>query len=130
VLIVKIVGIALVAVVLLAVVRERQPAMGVQLSIAASVMLLWLVVGQIRPILELFQRLSGRAQLNLHYVNTLLKIIAIAYLAEFGAQLCKDAEEGALASKVELAGKVMILLLSIPIIVAVVELLLRLLPEV
>ena len=128
--IIKVVGIALVATVLIVVLREQQPAMAVQVNIIAGAVLLWLIVSQLAPVIELFDRLASRAQLNLHYVNTLLRIIGIAYLAEFGAQICRDADASGLAAKVEIAGKVVILLLSIPIVVAVVELLLRLLPEV
>ncbi|MGQ0512778.1 SpoIIIAC/SpoIIIAD family protein, partial [Bacillus sp. D-CC] len=47
---------------------------------------------------------------------TLLTIIGIAYIAEFGAQITKDAGQGAIASKIELAGKILILVMAIPII--------------
>jgi len=122
--------VALVATVLLSILRQQQPALAVQLNILAGAVLLWVIVAQLEPVIGLLERLSGRAQLNLHYVNTLLKIIGIAYLAEFGAQMCRDAQEGALAAKVEMAGKVVIALLSIPIVLAVLELLLKLLPGV
>jgi len=128
--ILKVVGIALVATVLVVVLREREPALAIQLNVVAGIILLWLVMSQVGPVIDLFERLASRAQLNLHYVNTLLRIIGIAYLSEFGAQICRDADASGLAAKVEMAGKITILLLSIPIVVAVVELMLKLLPEV
>jgi stage III sporulation protein AD len=69
-----------------------------------------------------------RAQLNMVFLSALLKIIGIAYIAEFGTQVCRDAGENALAFKVELAGKVMILILAVPIISTIVDTVERLLP--
>jgi stage III sporulation protein AD len=61
------------------------------------------------------------------YITTILKVIGIAYLADFGAQLCKDAGESAIAAKIELGGKILILLLAIPILTALMELILKIL---
>ena len=55
-------------------------------------------------------------------METLLKIIGIAYIAEFGAQITKDAGQGAIASKIELAGKILILVMAIPILTVVMKL--------
>ncbi|NLC37881.1 MAG: stage III sporulation protein AD, partial [Clostridia bacterium] len=51
-----------------------------------------------------------------------------AYIAEFGAQVCRDAGETAIASRVEFAAKVLIIVLAIPIVVAILETIIRLLP--
>jgi stage III sporulation protein AD len=61
------------------------------------------------------------------YLDIIFKIIGIAYLAEFGYQLCKDAGEEAIGSKIQFAGKVMIFVISSPIILALVELITELL---
>ncbi|HEY8552693.1 MAG TPA: stage III sporulation protein AD, partial [Thermaerobacter sp.] len=82
----------------------------------------------IAAIIRVLQEVADRADLDARYTATLLKIVGVAYLAEFGAQLCRDAGESALAAKVELAGKVVILLLAVPILMAVLELLIGLLP--
>lgn len=57
-----------------------------------------------------------------------LKIVGVAYLAEFGADICRDADEKALATKIEIAAKVGVVVLAIPIIVAILESLMRLVP--
>jgi stage III sporulation protein AD len=57
-----------------------------------------------------------------------LKIIGIAYIAEFGAQIVRDAGQESIASKIELAGKVLILVLAIPIISIIIETVMKLMP--
>lgn len=123
------VGFGLIAAVLLLVVRQKNAEIGALLSIVAGVVIFLAVVTRIGPVLELFRDLADRAQVNLYYINSILKIIGVAYLAEFGAQICRDAAESALAAKIEMAGKVIILVMAVPIVMAVLEIVLRMLPE-
>jgi len=60
--------------------------------------------------------MAERAGLESRYLAIVIKIIGVAYLCQFAAELCRDVGEGAIAGKIELAGKVMILTLSMPII--------------
>jgi stage III sporulation protein AD len=126
--ILQIVGFALVAAVLTVVVRRLRPELGLLLSLAAGVVILLLVLPSLLSVFQRLRYLSAAAQVNLRYLDTVLKIVGVAYLTEFGAQICRDAGEGALAAKVELAGKVLILLLSVPILNAILDLLIKLLP--
>lgn len=124
----QVVGIALVASVLLVLLRQARPEWAVLLSIVTAVAVFLLLVDDIAAIVRILEQVADRANLDTRYTATLLKIVGVAYLAEFGAQLCRDAGESALAAKVELAGKVVILLLAVPILMAVLELLVGLLP--
>lgn len=74
------------------------------------------------------ERLSVNAHVNMIYVETILKIIGIAYIAEFGAQITKDAGQGAIASKIELGGKILILAMAIPILTVIIETIISMLP--
>ncbi len=49
----------------------------------------------------------------------MLKVIAVSYLTQFTVDICKDAQETAIASKVELAGKITILIMALPIYLGV-----------
>ncbi|NLA05696.1 MAG: stage III sporulation protein AD, partial [Firmicutes bacterium] len=69
------------------------------------------------------------AGINLVYLQTLLRVIGIAYLAEFGAQVCRDAGEGSIASRVELAAKVIILVMAVPVIIEIMESVLGMIPQ-
>ena len=61
-------------------------------------------------------------------VVSVLKITGIAYIAEFGAEICRDAGEGAIAAKIEMAGKVIIIALAVPIITSLLDLVLKIMP--
>lgn len=124
----QVVGIALVASVLLVLLRQARPEWAVLLSIVTAVSILFLLVDDIAAVVRVVGQVAHRADIDARYVDTLLKIVGVAYLTDLGAQLCRDAGESALAAKVQLAGKIMILLLAVPILMAVLELLLGLLP--
>jgi stage III sporulation protein AD len=87
------------------------------------------LVDQIAEIIRMVEKLSINAQVNMVYVETILKIIGIAYIAEFGAQITKDAGQGAIASKIELGGKILILSMAVPILTVIIETILSMLPN-
>ncbi len=126
--ILQISGIALTGAVLAVVLKQKSPPMAVLLSIAVGVVIFLMVLGKIGAIVDILRQLSERADISSIYLGTLLKIIGIAYIADFVAQVCRDADQGAFATKVELAAKIMVLMLAVPIIVAVLQALLRLVP--
>jgi stage III sporulation protein AD len=87
------------------------------------------LVDQISAIIQMLQKIAVDANVNMIYLETILKIIGIAYIAEFGAQISKDAGQGAIASKIELGGKILILAMAIPILTAIIETVIGLIPS-
>jgi stage III sporulation protein AD len=87
------------------------------------------LIDQISAIIQMLQKIAVDANVNLVYLETILKIIGIAYIAEFGAQISKDAGQGAIASKIELGGKILILAMAIPILTAIIETVIGLIPS-
>ena len=124
----QVISVALIAAFALVLLRQVRPEVAIPLSVLASVVILVFVLRQIGAVVRLASDLLNEAGVNTRYADSLFKIIGIAYLTEFGAQICRDAGEGALGAKVELAGKVFILLLAVPIVIAIVETLLGVLP--
>lgn len=124
----QVVGLALIAAVLLIVVRQQRPELGLILSLAAGAIIFLFILTKIQSVVDILEQLANAAQVDRTYLTTLLKIIGVSYIAEFGAQVCRDAGENALASRVELAAKVLIVVLALPIVVAVLDSILRLLP--
>mgnify|MGYP005995683121 CR=1 FL=1 len=86
------------------------------------------LIDQVYEIVRMVERIAFNANVNLIYVETILKIIGIAYIAEFGAQITKDAGQGAIASKIELGGKILILTMAIPILTVIIETVLGMIP--
>jgi len=126
--IIQIVGLGFIVTLLSLVIRSQRPDIAVQLSIALATIIFLMVLGKISVVLDLFRDLAEKAGVGQIYLNTILKIIGIAYITEFGAQVCRDAGEGAVASKIEFAGKVMVMVMAIPIIALVLETIVKLLP--
>lgn len=126
--ILQIIGLAIVATVIIAVLKANRPEIAIQISIAAGIIVFTMVLGKISAVIELLNSYAERINIDTIYLSTLLKIVGIAYIAEFGAEVCKDAGESAIASKVELAGKVMIIVLAVPIITSLMDLVIKIMP--
>ncbi len=126
--IVQIVGFGLIAAVLVVLLKNQRPEIAVLLSVAAGVIIFLLVATKIKAVVDVLGDLADHAQVNSFYLATVLKIVGVAYIAEFGAQVCRDAGESAIAAKVEFAAKVLVMVLSLPIIAAIMESIIRLIP--
>jgi stage III sporulation protein AD len=122
---ISILGFALIATVLLIIIRKERPEIAVLLSLAAAGLILISLLGSINQVLTVFETLALKSQINLSYLKLIIKIIGLAYLAGFGAQICRDAGEGSMATKIELAGKIFILSLGIPVMVGLLEVILK-----
>jgi len=127
--IIQIVGLGLITTFLALVVKEQKPIFAFLLTVFAGVVIFIFLIDQIYLIVTMLQKIAVNANINMVYVQTILKIIGIAYIVEFGAQIAKDAGQGAIASKIELAGKVFILVMAIPIITAIIETVIGILPN-
>lgn len=77
----------------------------------------------------MIERIAINANVNTIYVETILKIIGIAYLVEFASQITKDAGQGSIASKIEMAGKLIILAMAVPIVTVLIEMILKMIPS-
>ncbi|HHZ17263.1 MAG TPA: stage III sporulation protein AD [Peptococcaceae bacterium] len=125
----QVVGIGLTGTILAVYVKESNKEMAVFISLATGLILFIFALSKMGTVLEVMNELAARAQINMFYLTTVLKIMGIAYIAEFGAQVCKDAGEGSIATKIELAAKILVLALALPIITAILESILRLIPS-
>lgn len=125
---IQIVGLGLVATVLILVIKEQKPLFAFLIAASTGIYIFLVLVGKIGGIIEVLEQLAESTGVQMIYLKTILKIIGIAYIAEFGAQIVRDAGQESIASKIELAGKVMIMVLAIPIISIIIETVIKLLP--
>lgn len=126
--ILQIVGLALIAAVLSVLLKNQRPEMALQISIVTGIIIFLYMVFKISAVVAVLEDLAKKANIDLVYLSTILKIIGIAYITTFGAEVCRDAGESAIASKVEFAGKILIMILAVPILMAVLETILRIMP--
>lgn len=126
--IIKIIGIGLVAVIIVIILKQYKPEFTVYVSICAGAIILGLVLTRLSAIIQLLTELSNKVSDTNGFLTVLIKITGIAFLTEFAVSICKDSGESAIASKVDLGGKVIIISMSIPIISALLETIVKVLP--
>jgi len=127
--ILKIVSYALIATFLVLIVKEQKPNLSFLLVVFIGSSIFLFLVDQIYAIIMMIEKLANNANINMVYIETILKIIGIAYIAEFAAQITKDAGQGSISSKIELGGKILILAMAIPILTVLIETVLKMLPS-
>ncbi|MFY4776266.1 stage III sporulation protein AD [Metabacillus sp. RGM 3146] len=127
--ILQIVGIGLVATFLSLIVKEQKPSFAFMIVVFTGCVIFLYLIDQVYQIVRMIEKIAVNANVNVMYVETILKIIGIAYIAEFGAQITKDAGQGAIASKIELGGKILILAMAIPILTVIIETVIHLIPS-
>lgn len=126
--IIQIVSIGFIDTILAVILKKERPEFSMLIVLVAGIIIFLMMVSKLQMVLEVFHNLSSKINLEISYLSTIFKIIGIAYLAEFGAQVCRDAGEGAIASKIEFGGKVLIMILAIPILMALLDLIIKIIP--
>lgn len=126
--IIKIIGIAISAVIMIIIIKQYKPEFAVYISLIASALILFLLMDKLTGIISLLNNLANKMNGSQEFLKILIKITGIAFLTEFAVSICKDSGEGAIGAKVDIGGKVIIIAMSIPIISSMLETLLEILP--
>ena len=106
-----------------AMIRVYKPEIMIPFLLAAGAVLLLSVMEELTGAFTEVREAFTHYGLNTAYIAVAIKVIAIAYLVQFGANMCRDANESALAGKVEMAGRVLILSSAVPVILGIMEIL-------
>lgn len=112
----KIAAVGIIAAILTVMIRRTNPETAVQLSIAAGVMIVLMAASELAEAVGFIDELRGEMGEAYDALGDVVKIIGVAYIAEFSTSALRDAGEGAIASKVELAGKLIIAVMTLPLI--------------
>ena len=126
--VIKIMGIGLLALIIIVILKQYKPEFAIYVSMIAGVLILVLAIQKLTGIINLLQSLANKTYINKSFLSILLKITGIAFITEFAVSICSDAGEKALASKIEIGSKVIIIAMSIPIITSLLELVIEILP--
>ena len=126
--IIKIIGIGLISLILIIIIKQYRPEFAVYVSLIAGALILILVLDKMSGVINLLSNLANKTSINKDFIFLLIKITGIAFLTEFAVSICKDAGESAIATKIDMGGKVMIIAMSIPIISSLLETIIKVLP--
>lgn len=125
--ILKVISFALVALFLYLLFKDKRGDLAALILLAAGVVIFIYCISQVSEVVNFLKTIADKAGIDTVYIQIVLKILAIAYLASFASEICKDAGAVSLASKVEFSGKMFILVLAIPILMAVLDSILQIL---
>ena len=118
---VSLAGLGLVAAVMAVTLRQHRPEFALLVSLAAGVLILGGAVQGILPVVEQIRSIFSSTRMPDTYLQVLIKALGICFLTQIACDACKDAGEGAIGAKVELAGKVAVLVISLPLFTQVLS---------
>ncbi len=119
----QIVAIGLLGAVLSLTVKAYRPEFSIYISIACGILLFMMILAQLTDIMKYITEIFDKSGYGKTYFPILLKVLAIAYLTDFITQICRDAGENGIASKTEMAGKIFILYVSLPVFTSIISML-------
>ena len=124
----KVIGVGITALIIIIILKQYKPEFAVYISIIAGIIILLMSMTRLSSIIEVLSNVSQKVGTGNQFLKILLKITGIAILTEFAVSICKDSGETAIASKIDLGGKIIIISISIPIITALLELIISIMP--
>ncbi|MCL2846903.1 MAG: stage III sporulation protein AD [Firmicutes bacterium] len=126
--IVAVIGVAMLTTFAVLVLKPHRPEIAALLSVVGGLVVILMFVDGLRDVIDGLSNLVERTGVRSDLFRALLQIIGIAYLTEFAAGVCDEAGNGAMAKKVNLAGKIIILVLALPIINNLIEIIIGVIP--
>lgn len=118
---VKIGILGMVSILLALFVRESKPQFSALISMTACILIFFSALSRLGSMAEIFSNLTEQIALKESYMRILLKIIGISYVADFSSNLCKDAGYSAIAGQIEIFGKISVLTVSVPVVLALLS---------
>ncbi|PWM41009.1 MAG: stage III sporulation protein AD [Clostridiales bacterium] len=116
-----IVGLAIVAVCIVVLLRQYKPEYALMVSLICSVVIFAAVLGELIPAFDTIRSMMQQVQIDGQYIEILLKSLGICFITQIASESCRDAGESAIASKIELAGKLMLVVLALPMFEEIVS---------
>ncbi len=118
---IRIAGIGIVGALLAVVVSEKKPEMGMLIGLAFGVLALVLVAGKAGAVIQLINESVRKSGIDADLIVPILKVTGMAYITQFAVDACRDAGQNGIASKIEIAGKIMMLAVAVPLATALIK---------
>lgn len=123
----KITALAICGAILTLIVKENKPAIAICIGIICTLILFFEILGNLSYIFTSLSSISSHLSFSYEYMETIIKITGVSYISKFGTDICRDAGNAAIATTLEIAGKIIIIVLSLPVLISVINLLVGLL---
>lgn len=125
----KIISIAVITCIACLIIKPIRSDFAILISIVGGIIVLFYTVSYLSQIFDVFTEIFNISGINASIYSIILKIIGIGYLTEFTAGICNDTGNSSLADKVLLGGKVVILVMAIPIVTSILDIVMEMLPR-
>ncbi len=125
----KIIAIGLISCVAAMIVRPVRSDFSIIIGIAGGLIIIAMIINYFTGIISTLKDIIGITGLNSSIYTILLKIIAIGYLIDFSAGICSETGNSWLGDKIILGGKVVIMVMALPIITNILNIIMELLPK-
>ena len=117
----KIALVGIVAVIAATLFKNGKTEFAIFISMTGCILIFYFGMGKLTTIFNAIKRIQNYLSVDSEYISILLKIIGITYIAEFASNLCKDAGYSAIGNQIELAGKLCIMAISMPVLLALLD---------
>ncbi|MBE7010381.1 MAG: stage III sporulation protein AD [Ruminococcaceae bacterium] len=124
----QMIGLGMTGALLSLLIKEHKPVLGVCVGMVTATVIFTSVLAQLSSVIDVVNLLAERLSVNEEYITIIIRIIGMTYVAQFASEICRDAGQNAVARKIELAGKIVTVATGLPILLAVLNLLLGILP--
>jgi len=124
----RVIGIALATTFAVLILKPTKPEIAALVAVAGGLLVILMFVESLSAIMDNLANLVQRTGIRSELFSALIRIIGIGYLTEFAANICDEAGNTSMAKKVTLAGKVLILILAMPIINNLIEIIMGVMP--
>lgn len=101
--------------------KSNRQEYGVYIALVACIIITAFGLTRLEIIINTISKIQSYLSINKSYFSILFQIIGITYIAEFASSLCKDAGHSSIAGQIELVGKISILTVSMPILLALLD---------
>jgi stage III sporulation protein AD len=124
----KIIGVGLITSIAVLIIKQIKPEIAIVVGMAGGIIMILMLVDALTSIVSSFSSILKSSGLSGNVFSAVLKIIGVGYITEFSANLCADSGSTSIADKILLGGKIIILVISMPIISNIIEIISGLLP--
>lgn len=124
----RLIGVGLITAIAVLIIKQVKPEIAIVVGMAGGIIMILMLVDAFTSIISSFSTILNKSGLTNGIFSVVLKIIGVGYLTEFSANLCVDSGSSSIADKILLGGKIIILVISMPIITNIIEIITGLLP--
>jgi len=124
----QIVAVGVLAAIIAITIKKQSPEIALLITITATVLIFLMILPQLAMATQLITHIGSLADGQAVYVSLALRVVGVAYMTELGASVCHDAGESAIATKIDMAGRIIIMVMALPIVMDILNIVMGVLP--